>query len=663
VGIFRLEKNAIVIIERAHWRLRKKRGTHWQLEEVNTGTIIEKKESDLLVMHFHGELSGTLGGRSPKASITTRELSPSEKDEIRWRLSFVKAAYDLPVTEAIYNVAVTEGLRNYEKELKRHLASYGVEVDTILAHQHKEPPYWTTVYRWVMLYKQAGDDAYALLTKAREQEHILDSDLLQIIDDTIEDDYLTREREPLQAAIDTAKQKTKNENEKREKLGKPLLDIPSRRDVQRRLALLPAFDVCAARYGRQFALVKFRSVKGHRTTTYILERVEIDHTPLDLFVVDDEKGVPLGRPYITMCIDDFSRCILGIYIGFIPPSYLSVSLCLIHAFFPKVTLNSDHPEVEHPWVGFGIMRDLVVDQATEFHSEALEDACGRLGINIEYAPRKQGWYKAKIERVLGELNRKVAHGTRGTTFSNIFERGDYNPEKYATIRLSTLKLGIHMWVCDVYHEKPHRSLDMPPSMMWRLNAQIQDIPLPHDRHVLDVVMGRPHSRVLTHSGIQYEGLFYGGSAVHDLRLLYGADLDVQIRVNESDLGTIHVVYANEIVVAEALRFDYANGLSLWLHKQIQANTTKYDCDSWMEAMLRLKTLFRGEKQALKDMSRRGKGRAGESLKSPKLPEAKAPLQLPASTGAQDAKNACNVLSIEEPLVIPQYSAVAVKKDQ
>jgi putative transposase len=55
-------------------------------------------------------------------------------------------------------------------------------------------------------------------------------------------------------------------------------------------------------------------------------------------------------------------------------------------------------------------------------------------------------YKAKIERFLRTLSQEVAHGTPGTTFSNIFERGDYNPEKYAVSRLSILKLDLQMRV-------------------------------------------------------------------------------------------------------------------------------------------------------------------------------------------------------------------------
>jgi len=45
-------------------------------------------------------------------------------------------------------------------------------------------------------------------------------------------------------------------------------------------------------------------------------------------VVDDQSGLPLGRPSVTACIDCYTRCILGIYIGFNPPSYQSVAACL-----------------------------------------------------------------------------------------------------------------------------------------------------------------------------------------------------------------------------------------------------------------------------------------------------------------------------------------------
>ncbi|RBH40617.1 integrase, partial [Pseudomonas sp. MWU13-2860] len=57
---------------------------------------------------------------------------------------------------------------------------------------------------------------------------------------------------------------------------------------------------------------------------YLLERVEIDHTPFNIFVIDEESMLVLGRPYITVIIDCHTRMILGFYLSFSPPSIEAV---------------------------------------------------------------------------------------------------------------------------------------------------------------------------------------------------------------------------------------------------------------------------------------------------------------------------------------------------
>jgi hypothetical protein len=39
-----------------------------------------------------------------------------------------------------------------------------------------------------------------------------------------------------------------------------------------------------------------------------LEQVQIDHTVIDLIVVDERDRQPIGRPYLTIAIDVFTRC-------------------------------------------------------------------------------------------------------------------------------------------------------------------------------------------------------------------------------------------------------------------------------------------------------------------------------------------------------------------
>jgi len=284
-----------------------------------------------------------------------------------------------------------------------------------------------------------------------------------------------------------------------------------------------------------------------------------------------------------------------------------------------------------------VMHTLVCDNGAEFHSDALEDACRKLGIDVEYAPRKTGWYKGKIERFLRRINEEVAHGNPGTTFSNVFEKSDYNPERHAVIRLSTFRLGLQIWVSDVYHQRKHCALSMPPETMWKLHAKTEDILIPGDRNSLQIVMGRPYSRELTHKGIEFAGLYYGSEATHELRMRYGSKLKVEIRVNEENIGDIHVIYEKEIVTAQALKYEYANGISLWLHEQIKKHSPKYDPDIWLAGREKIRQLFRGDRDVVRKLSRKGKGRAGEAVCSPELDSPKPTLFFPTMT--PDAKNA------------------------
>jgi putative transposase len=80
-------------------------------------------------------------------------------------------------------------------------------------------------------------------------------------------------------------------------------------------------------------------------------------------------------------------------------------------------------------------------------------------------------------------------------------------------------------------------------------------------------MGRVYRRVLTHKGIEFEGLFYSSPEVNDLRIKDGSNLEVEIRVDESDIGSIYVVWpkTNSTYRVLARNIEYANGISLWQH--------------------------------------------------------------------------------------------------
>ena len=66
-----------------------------------------------------------------------------------------------------------------------------------------------------------------------------------------------------------------------------------------------------------------------------MDAVQIDHTPMDIVVVDDLYRQPLGKPYLTLVTDVVTRCILGFVISFVPPGAGTVSLCMTLIVSPK----------------------------------------------------------------------------------------------------------------------------------------------------------------------------------------------------------------------------------------------------------------------------------------------------------------------------------------
>jgi hypothetical protein len=100
-----------------------------------------------------------------------------------------------------------------------------------------------------------------------------------------------------------------------------------------------------------------------------LERVECDHTMLDLMIVDTETRLTLGRPRLTAMLDTYSRIVHGSHISFYHPSYLSLMQSLRHVNNPKDYVRNHYPEIKNDWPAYGLPELLVVDNGTDARIE------------------------------------------------------------------------------------------------------------------------------------------------------------------------------------------------------------------------------------------------------------------------------------------------------
>lgn len=194
------------------------------------------------------------------------------------------------------------------------------------------------------------------------------------------------------------------------------LPQPSRSTVERRIREIDPYVRDLRRFGSGYAKNKWRFSLAGDQSTRILERVEVDHTQLDIWVLDPVSGVPLGRPWITVLIDRLSGYVLAIYISFYGPSAGSVAGALKASILPKADLL-ESCGISGDWSAMGVAELYVVDNGLEFHSRAFRLMAWALRADLLYNPVRQPWLKPAIERAMAEFNRTLP--SRGKVYSPI----------------------------------------------------------------------------------------------------------------------------------------------------------------------------------------------------------------------------------------------------
>lgn len=561
----------------------------WLFRHTSTGRILEQTTSQVFdayacgTLKFQGRELRNLGAGVRRTQESQLSPASAQLDAAKLRMAYVRAISGLPRTQSAIEQAIDEVWHTLEP-------------------RPASKPGWVSVYRWLRAYIESGENPASLLAAHVDKgnrETRYESEVLRICQDVIERVYLTAERPTVEHVVHIAKATTRRANSMLPE--SQHVAMPTRRLVQRLISEIPAFDKHAARYGREAARKKFRTSAMHRLTDSPLQRGEMDHTRMDVFVVDDVHGLPLGRPWLTVLLDDYTRCVLGFCLSFEPPSRATVARCLRHAFMPKTQLREQYPDLKNDWMAFGVVSELVMDGGVEFHSEELEQICFELNIEQHFSPRKTPWFKGKVERFQGTLNRGVAVATPGKTFEGIVERDDYDPKKHAVVAMSTLMHITVRWIVDVYHQKTHSALGCSPAQMWANMVKPHDIALVDDPLRFDAIVGGSANRILSHKGIEYAGLVYNSPEMGELRRHLGDRLDVVVRIDRSNLGSVIVLHPERGTPyrVPCLRPDYAEGLTEWQHgvcKRYAREKLKADgdVDVWLDSLLEISDIVERE---------------------------------------------------------------------
>ena len=324
----------------------------------------------------------------------------------------------------------------------------------------------------------------------------------RIIRELLQKRFLTKQKRSLAAFHREVAQACKTQK----------LPVPARNTVAQRIAGLHPAKIARSRGGQDAA----RPLQGAGgippEVTMPLEQVQIDHTVIDLIVVDERDRQPIGRPYLTLAIDVFTRCVLGMVVTLEAPSAVSVGLCLAHAACDKRPWL-EGLNVEMDWPMSGKPRLLYLDYAAEFKSESLRRGCEQHGIRLDYRPPGQPHYGGIVERIIGTAMQMIHDELPGTTFSNPGQRGEYDSEKMATLTLRELERWLALAV-GTYHGSVHNGLLQPPAARWAEAVERVGVPAVVTRPTAFLVDFLPViRRTLTRTGFVIDHIHYYADAL------------------------------------------------------------------------------------------------------------------------------------------------------
>lgn len=447
-----------------------------------------------------------------------------------------------------------------------------------------EPPSPQTFWRWWTRFRATGCVTKLIDRRARSGRRPNDVQK-SVFEEVCMEVFLTTQRRPGKAVWEGVEAKYLRMN--RDLPPEKQSPCPSRATVYRWLKELHQSVVMRAREGKAFAERELRAALGQLKVERILERYEIDHTPVDLLLICKETMLVLGRPWLTMILDRRSRMIAGFYISFHAPSAFSVLYSLRMAILPKDHVVAKY-DLRNPWPVRGIPDLIVMDNGMDLHADAVQTLSYELGIEQQFCGVADPAMKGAVERLFRTVSADLFHQLPGTVFSNTAQRRDYPSEKLAALDLEKFVEVLVRWIVDVYQVSPHEGLNgRTPLSVWQALESDRVIELPAFPEQLDTIVALSATRTVWHYGIEYDNLRYNSAQLQSLNHATAENAIVGIRSHENDVGYIHVMdpETEEYFVVPAVDQEYAAGLNRHVHLLVCAEARQRWGDDWRREQL------------------------------------------------------------------------------
>src|SRR5664280_2092275 len=393
-----------------------------------------------------------------------------------------------------------------------------------------------TLLRWLARYRAAegslGAGYLGLLPKSGGRGNCtprLSEASRRLMEQFLEQDYETLKQKTRYASWAGLKLACKNQG----------VAVPSYKTFCVAVKNRPALNQTLKRQGRRasYKLETFYWELDQRTPRHgdrPFEIVHVDHTELDVESVAS-TGHVLGRPWMTIVTDAFSRRTLAFYLTFDAPSYRSCMMALREC----VRRFSRLPQI------------LVVDGGREFGSTYFETLLARYECTKKTRPPAKARFGSVCERLFGTTNTQFIHNLRGNTqiTRNVRQVTKSNePVGQAAWPLGCLYDYLSSFLFEIYDTIEHPALGQTPREAYFKGLQSTGVRpnrmIPYDQGFLMATLPttqRGTARVSPGRGVIVNGVYYWAEAFRDPTV---ENQDVAVRYDPFDIGTAYAFVKN-----------------------------------------------------------------------------------------------------------------------
>lgn len=412
------------------------------------------------------------------------------------------------------------------------------------------PPSEGALYRYYDKWIIANRNVIPLIIKPKKQRQKQISQAeLDLAYEVIDDEYLQRNGANAHQTYILFKNRYDAEL-----LGKLKKKRMCKQSFYNLINMLDPAEVILAREGKDALRREARKSNEIIITNRLMQRVEIDAVHLNLGLVDD-NGKYLGTVILYLAIDVYSRYIVGYNLCYgtnVAEESIEVIELLKNISLPRKRSGN----YQSTWHYLGPPTETFGDAGVAFCSNIVIAFSALLGSSHTTTQAGSPWKKPFIERFNRTLRSQFASKIPGYFGRRVDGKTlDGTIEQKACVTVTKFTEYLEEYICDYYHQNPHKGLDgLTPQQAVENELGYFKPRTISDVKMIEACTGVEHTvTIQERNGIQVNRVTYRNDelkSIYDKLVMQGKNRKVKILYNKYDISRVMLIVPDTLTLLE-----------------------------------------------------------------------------------------------------------------